>query len=99
MRNLMSVGARAVLVPALACSLIGGGAVLALAAFGVRALAADTTAAGPAAGSTAAREARVLQPPAPVVVRTPSSQSGPAVTTAPTAAVWTVPYKGTTGHR
>jgi hypothetical protein len=85
MRNYISAGVRAVVVPALACSLVCGGVIIALAALGVRAFADNG--AVPAAGP----DAPALRPPAAVVVRTPPP---PPVTAAPTAAVWTVPFKG-----
>jgi hypothetical protein len=84
MRKPISAGIRAVVVPALACSLVCGGAVAALAAVGVRAL-SDTSAA------PAARPGAIPPPPAAVVVRTPPP---PPITQAPTAAVWVVPFRG-----
>jgi hypothetical protein len=84
MRNPMSAGVRALVVPALACSLVCGGAVAALGAVGVRAL--SVTGAAPAA-----RPGPVPAPPTAVVVRTPPP---PPVTQAPTAPVWVVRFRG-----
>jgi hypothetical protein len=84
MRNPTSAGARAVVIPALACSLVCGGAVAALAAVGVRSLAGTTAA-------PAAQPGPIARAPAAVVVRTPPP---PPVTQAPTAAVWVVPFRG-----
>jgi hypothetical protein len=84
MRKPMSAGVRAFVVPALACSLVCGGAVTALAAVGVRAL--SGTGAPPAA-----QPWLVPSPPAAVVVRTPPP---PPVTQAPTAPVWVVHFRG-----
>jgi hypothetical protein len=79
MRNPVSAGVRALVVPALACSLVCGGAVAALGAVGVGAL--SVTGAAPAGPGP------VPAPPAAVVVRTPPP---PPVTQAPTAPVWVV---------
>jgi hypothetical protein len=84
MRNPISAGVRALVVPTLACSLVCGGAVAALAAVGVRTLAG-------ASAAPAARPEPIAGPPAVVVVRTPPP---PPVTQAPTAAVWVVPFRG-----
>jgi hypothetical protein len=85
MRDYFSAGVRAVVVPALACSLVCGGVIVALAALGVRAFA--DSGAVPAGGPAGPP----LGPPAAVVVRNPPP---PPVTTAPTATVWTVPFRG-----
>jgi hypothetical protein len=85
MRNLMPAGVRAVVVPTLACALVCGGAVAAMAAVGVHAFSAGTSAA------PAVEPGLVPRPPAAVVVRTPPP---PPVTQAPTAAVWAVPFRG-----
>jgi hypothetical protein len=84
MRTFLPAGVRAVVVPTLACSLVCGGAVAALAAVGVRALSGSTAA-------PTAEPASPLRPPAAVVVRTPPP---PPVTQAPTATVWVVSYRG-----
>jgi hypothetical protein len=83
-RNSLSAGVRALVVPTLACSIVCGGAVAALAAVGVRALTATSAA-------PAAQPGPLPPPPAPVVVRTPPP---PPVTQAPTAPVWVVPFRG-----
>ena len=84
MRNPISAGVRALVVPTLACSLVCGGAVAALAGIGVRAL-------GSTSAAPAAQPGPLPRPPAVVVVRTPPP---PPVTAAPTAAVWVVPFRG-----
>lgn len=84
MRNPISAGVRALVVPALACSLVCGGAVAALAAVGVRTLTG-------ASAAPAAQPGPLPRPPGVVVVRTPPP---PPVTQAPTAAVWVVPFHG-----
>jgi hypothetical protein len=79
-----TIGAvRGVVLPTVACSLVCGGAVLLLAATGVRGL--DSPAAA-APGRTASRPA-TLPPPAAVAAPTPPE---PAITQAPTATVWVV---------
>ena len=77
MRNSRPGGTRGIALLTAACSLIGGGAVVALALTGLLAL--DGAAAAPAPTPT-------LQPPAAVVVRAPAV---PSVTAAPTAPEWT----------
>jgi hypothetical protein len=84
MRKPLSAGVRALVVPTLACSLVCGGAVAALAAVGVRALAGTSAA-------PAAQPGPIPPPPVAVVVRTPPP---PPVTQAPTAPVWVIPFRG-----
>ncbi len=79
----MSAGVRALVVPALACSLVCGGAVAALAAVGVRALSGNAASLPPSPGPPRRRRRAV-------VVRTPPA---PPVTQAPTAPVWVVPLR------
>lgn len=75
-----------VVVPTLACSLVGGAAVAAMAALGVRAL--ERPAPPRPAGAPVAAP---MSAPAPVVVRTPPP---PPVTDAPTAPVWVTAFRG-----
>jgi hypothetical protein len=84
MRTLIPVGVRSVLVPTLACSLVCGGAVVAFAVAGTRALTAPSAT---ATGEAAAGASTPLAPPAVVVVRVPAP---PPVTVAPTAPEWVV---------
>ena len=78
MRHPHPRGVRGIALPTVLCSLVGAGAVAAMALTGLLAL----------DGASAARvPAPTVVPPAAVVVRTPVP---PAVTAAPTAPEWTV---------
>lgn len=84
MRHPISAAVRKVVLPTFACSLVCGGAVLALATTGVHALESPAALEHPAGPLDLPPG---LPPPAAVVVRTPPA---PAVTDAPTAVEWVV---------